>query len=493
MPKSRWSVLAATGVLAGLLAAPGTAVADGAVHDPIPEDPAPSGLGLTLQEIAAFPKSEPTPPPTDQRLVRHARINYVGELPDRSGRKYVPDLNGKLYFLAKGSSTPTTYLDVGATFAPQFFSGRGMGQGFGFAAFHPDFARNGKFYTVHTELASATTAAPDYVQAGTILYHGVITEWTAKDPSANAFEGTRREVLRIGFGGQIHGIQQIDFNPTARRHGADYGKLYVAVGDGGQGVRNGEPQSLSLPHGKILRIDPSGRNSANGEYGVPADNPFTGRAGALGEIYALGMRDPHRFSWDRRWPHRLLLGHIGEKTIESVYEVRPGANLGWSEREGTWVFDKATANPCDRLYPLPADDAKYGYTYPLAMYDHNPPPDWNCTDDVGHAISGGFVYRGARVPALRGKYVFGDIVDGRVFFTYDRQMRLGAPRAPIYTLGVFGQDGRPATMQDLGAVGATGSPTRVDLRFGTDAAGELYLLAKSNGKVWKVTGVRPYR
>ncbi|MEV4390257.1 hypothetical protein AB0J68_31875, partial [Micromonospora sp. NPDC049580] len=213
----------------------GPARAADAVYDPIPEMPAQSRLGLVLSEYARFPQSYPTPAPTDQRLMRTARINTIMELPDGSGRRAVPDLNGNLYLVENG--VPHVYLDVAATFAPRFFSGRGLGQGFGYVAFHPEFGVNGRFYTIHTELASAATTPPDYAQAGTI-YHGVITEWTATDPAADTFAGTRREVLRIGFGGQVHGIQEINFNPTAKRHDRDYGLLYLAVGDGGLGVRN---------------------------------------------------------------------------------------------------------------------------------------------------------------------------------------------------------------------------------------------------------------
>ncbi|MGW0288288.1 PQQ-dependent sugar dehydrogenase, partial [Streptomyces sp. NPDC003236] len=196
--------------------------------------------------------------------MRHARINTINELPDGSGRMATPDLNGTLYLTDPGTATRTSggtphpYLDVKAAF-PHFFSGRGLGQGFGYAAFHPEFGTNGRFYTIHTELASQATETPDYRQAGTLTYHGIITEWTADDPSAAVFHGTHREVLRIGFTGQVHGIQQIDFNPTAKPHDEDYGLLYLAVGDGGQGVGNSEPQNLALPHGKLLRIDPAGR------------------------------------------------------------------------------------------------------------------------------------------------------------------------------------------------------------------------------------------
>jgi glucose/arabinose dehydrogenase len=457
------------------------------IYDPIVEMPEQSRLGLVLEEYAQFPQTFTNPPLVDQRLNRIARINTIMELPDGSGRRAVPDLNGKLYLVEDG--VPHVYLDVAATFAPQFFSGRGLGQGFGYVAFHPDFERNGKFYTVHTEQATLTTEVPDWSQT-TVLFHGVITEFTATDPAADVFAGTRREVLRIGFGGQIHGIQEINFNPTAGPGDPDYGNLYIAAGDGGQGVRNTDPQNLALPHGKLLRIDPLGTNAANGQYGIPPANPFVGQAGALGEIFAVGFRDPHRFSWDRV-NGKMYVGHIGEHAIEAIYEVRAGDNFGWSVREGAFVFDVTQPNPCNRIFPLPADDA--GFVYPVAAYDHNPAPGWNCTSDVGVAVAGGFVYRGEDVPALRGKYVFGDLVDGAVYYTEADEMRRGEDPATIHRLALFdAATGNSVRMQELSGPGAPGDPNRVDLRFGTDAQGELYILAKANGKIWKVVGTKTF-
>ncbi|SEF63001.1 Glucose/arabinose dehydrogenase, beta-propeller fold [Thermomonospora echinospora] len=480
MPKPRWFPLLIAVLLAALAAPPAAARDDAPISDPIPEDPVQSRLGLVLEEFAQFPKTEPTPAPTDPRLMRHARINHLGQLPD--GRMYVPDLNGRIYLLDPKEPTPRVYLDVGAAFAPDFFSGRGLGTGSGFVAFHPDFARNGKLYTVHTEWGAALqTKTPDWNQDNP-HNHGVITEWTAEDPSADVFQGTRREVMRFGFGTQIHGFQQISFNPYARPGSPEYGKLYIAAGDGGRGVTGNDPQDMSRPYGKILRIDPMGRDSANGEYGIPADNPFAGRPGTLGEIYAVGMRDPHRFSWDPGKGHRILLGHIGEHAIEAIYDVRAGDNLGWSRREGAFVWKQE--DRCN-LYPLPADDAQYGYNYPVAAYDHDPPAGHPCTSDSGNAVAGGYVYRGKDVPGLRGKYVFGDIVNGRILATDNAEMRRGKPRAPIHELMVYA-DGKRTTMQEL--VGSS----RVDLRFGEDLRGELYVLAKATGTIWKVVGTRTF-
>ncbi|GAA0951042.1 PQQ-dependent sugar dehydrogenase [Nonomuraea longicatena] len=450
----------------------------GPVADPIPENPIQSALGLVLTEIAQFPRSEPVPSPTDSRLRRHARINHLSQIAD--GRRFVPDLNGRLYVLPVAGGAPATYLDVRAAVGSNFFSGRGLGSGFGFVAFHPDFAANGRFYTVHSEAFQALSGQrADWTQSSAAV-QSVVTEWTAADPAAPTFAGTRRQVLRLGFGTTIHAIQQIDFNPNAAPGSPDHGLLYIAVGDGGRGTSSTVARQRDQPFGKILRIDPRGTDSANGRYGIPAANPFTGQAGTLGEIYALGLRDPHRFSWDRGGTGRMFLGHIGEHDIEAVYDIRAGDDFGWSEREGAFVFNRS--EPC-YLYGLPADDARHGYTYPVAAYDHNGPP--GCTGDLGRAIAGGFVYRGGALPALRGKYVFGDLVQGWIFATEEPEMtRGGTDLAPLYQLKVHTSAGSLTTMRDL-----AGS-TRVDLRFGTDRAGELYILSKANGKIWKVTGTR---
>lgn len=482
----RWLVAIAGAVVAAGLALPPTAVAqaDEPIQDPLP-DPVPSSLGLTVAEFAQLPKSELTPPPPDPppdlRLIRHNRINYLGEVPDGSGRLYVPDLNGTMYLLDRGGAQHA-FLDVKAQF-PDFFSGRGLGSGSGFITFHPDFKRNGKFYTVHTENGAGLTKPttwPSHVASP--FLHSIITEWTATDPSANTFSGTHREIMRIAEARQVHAIQQIDFNPHARPGSRDYGVLYVASGDGGQGATTSEPLALTNPYGKILRINPAGTDGTGGQFGIPHDNPYAGQTGVLQEIYARGMRDPHRFSWDPA-TGRMYLGHIGEHRVEAVYEVKPGDNFGWSDREGPFTYKRN--DPQCSVYPLPADDAQYGFTYPVAAFDHNPPPGHPLCSDSGHAISGGFVYRGANIPELRGKYVFTDLVDGRIFYTEASQMRRGRPMAQIHQFQVYANGARTDFKQLVG-------DNRVDLRFGQDARGELYLLAKANGKVYKVTGTQRF-
>ncbi|MEV8633159.1 PQQ-dependent sugar dehydrogenase [Streptosporangium sp. NPDC051023] len=426
--------------------------------DPLPGTPVVTGLGVTLREFTTIPASSQSVPRT--------RINYIGEIPDGSGRLYVPDLNGKMYLVTNG--TPALFLDVAAAF-PDFQSSPNLGTGFGFVAFHPDFATNGTFYTVHSEAGPALRAhTPDLPYPDDTSVHSVITEWTATDPAANVFSGTRREVLRIGFSTFLHNVQQIGFNPTAKAGDPERTLLYVAMGDGEITPEfSTGPQNLGTPHGKILRIDPAGTNGHGGGYGVPPGNPFTGKPGALGEIYVYGLRNPHRFSWDPA-TGKMYIGMIGEVNIDSVYEARAGDNFGWNEREGGFLFKKSDPT---HVYPLPADDAGHGYTYPVISYDH----------DTGNALVGGFVYRGRAVPELTGKYVYGDIVSGRIFYSEVGEMVRGGGLATVKELTLFDAAGQKTTMDQL-----SGSD-RVDLRLGIDGSGELFVLAKANGKIWRVT------
>lgn len=430
------------------------------VTTPVPDTPLDSDVTLHLEEVTRVPASSTSG--------ADARINFLSEVPGFPGRYAVPDLNGPLYLVIDG--TATEYLDADATF-PDFVRSPGLGTGLGFVAFHPEFAANGRFYTVHTEAGNALTSrTPTLPSPSGARVHGVITEWTASNPAATTFSGTRREVLRIGFSTFLHGIQQISFNPRAEAGDPDYGLLYIGSGDGDE-VPNfsSRPQDLGAPQGKVLRIDPRGTNGPGGRYGIPASNPFVGQAGALGEVYALGFRNPHRFSWDPL-DGRMFLGNIGEKSIDSVYDVRAGDNAGWNEREGAFRF--VTSDPTN-VYPLPPDDAQNGYDYPVLQIGRN----------TGIALVGGFVYRG-RHPELRGAYVFGDIVSGQVRYAEASLLDRGTGDQPAFSnFDIVGPDGSPTTLRTL--VGQS----RVDLRFGQDADGELYLLSKATGHIWRVADV----
>jgi hypothetical protein len=225
-----------------------------------------------------------------------------------------------------------------------------------------------------------------------------------------------------------------------------------------------------------------GSDGPNGQYGVPATNPFVEDPGAIGEIYAIGMRDPHRFSWDSEGDHDMYLGHIGQHAVEAVYDVEAGDNFGWPVIEGRLAY--RNQNQC-YLYPLTEEMEKAGYVYPVTSYDHDPPANWPCNSDSGHAISGGLVYRGG-LDDLQGKYVFGDLVEGRVFYSeVDEFQRNGPREARVNELQLWDTEGNRMRMPDFVGDG------RIDLRFGTDSEKNLYLLAKANGKIWKAPVPQP--
>lgn len=430
--------------------------------DPIPLT-LEKGLALQLEPFAVIPASDTTGGPK-------ARINFLSSAPDETGRLFVNDLRGKLYVIQDGAVRE--YLDVRSP-APDFVDAPGLGSGFGFFAFHPEFAQNGKLYTVHTEAGNAlTNRAADYSNGAGDVIQGVLIEWTADDPSAASFSGTSREVLRLGFQAVLHGVQQIGFDPNAEPGEESYGLLYLSVGDGeSPGSQTENPQSLAAHNGKILRIDPLGSNGPNGQYGIPATNPFSGRDDALGEVWARGLRNPHRFSWDRL-TRQMYIGHIGEARVESIFPGRAGANYGWNHREGGFRYEKA--DPSNVYAP---SDRDWGYTEPLARLDH---------DDIA-ALSGGFVYRGERLPALEGKYLFGDIVSGRVYFVEASDLERGEGDADIRNVSLLDSGNTERTFDHF-----SGSP-RADLRFSMDEKGEIYLLSKANGTIWAITSAAEAR
>ncbi len=436
----------------------------GALLDPIPEKIPNANLSLVLQEVAQAPATLPEPPV--------ARINKMLVLPNGDNERwFVHDLQGILYEIKAEQFEP--YLDLAAAMT-KFIDKPGLGSGFGSFAFHPEFNNNGLLYTTHTEAPGSASADYDYHDSIDVAVQWVLTEWQTDDPQANAFAGSPRELLRINMVSGVHGMQEVTFNPTAQPGDEDYGLLYQGVGDGGA-VLHGHAeliQNLSGPWGSMLRIDPQGSNSRNGQYGIPDSNPYAqdDNEQTLGEVWAYGFRNPHRISWDAGGNHSMLISGIGQKNAEEVNLGVAGANYGWGEREGTFLLD--TQGDIDKSYPLPDNDAELGFTYPVAQYDH----------DEGNAISGGFVYRGEAVPELQGKYVFGDIVTGRLFYAESDQLRLGQ-QADIKALGVRIDE------QETDLRTATGV-NRVDLRFGIGPDNELYIFTKSDGKVRRVVGLQ---
>jgi glucose/arabinose dehydrogenase len=225
--------------------------------------------------------------------------------------------------------------------------------------------------------------------------------------------------------------------------------------------------------GTVLRIDPRGSDGRGSSYGIPADNPFApGRAtGGFPEVWAIGFRNPHKLSWDQAGG-ALFVTDIGESNLEEVNLVIRGGHYGWPEREGTWVIDPRGDLSTPRA---PSPDERLRYLEPFAQLDH---------DEVA-AVSGGFVYRGATVAALQGRYVFGEIGSGRLFSIPADAAAFGRQQ-PVTELLLM-REGVPVSLTDL--VGAS----RVDLHFGIDDAGEIYLLTKSDGAIRRLASPQDRR
>ncbi|MBO3459878.1 PQQ-dependent sugar dehydrogenase [Aetokthonos hydrillicola Thurmond2011] len=448
--------------------------------NPIPDPIVKSGLAVGLQEIVKIPDSGSADQPS-------AQLNLLANAKDGSGRSFVNDTHGKLYIIINGVAS--VYLDLKSVVGAGFRDN--SQQGFSYFAFHPQFATNGLFYTVHAE--NKDTGTPDFPVIKTVVdnnknviassHHDVIREWTASDPTANTFSGTFRELIRIEQPYGDHNLGQLAFNPNANPGDADYGMLYIATGDGGSDgfpVGRTDPldnaQDLSTPLGKILRIDPLGNNSANGKYGIPSDNPFvnSGNSATLGEIWAYGLRNPHRFSWDTGGDGKMLISDIGQAFIEEVNLGKKGANYGWPDREGTFLTDRNNINV---IFPLPANDVDFNYTYPVAQYEHDIPPD--AVGFYGIAIAGGFVYRGSVIPELVGQYIFADFANDGRFFNVPVDNLIDGQQATINELRLFDGTQERSFLQIVGN-------SRSEARFGIDEQRELYVTSKSDGKVRKI-------
>ena len=260
------------------------------IKDPIPAKIPNSGLKLILEEFL-------TAPATAEKIPL-ARINTMRVLTGgKKDRHFIQELRGLIYEIE--DKKLSVFMDITKE-RPGFIPQPGLATGFGSFAFHPKFYKNGLFYTTHTEKAESAPADFAYADSLRVSLQWVLTEWKMKDPTAAVFSGTGREMWRVNMMMPTHGVQEISFNPLVKPGTPDYGLLYIGIGDGGaaeQGAyficNNNETIWSS-----VLRIDPKGRNSKNGKYGVPDSNPFAKDKDpdTLGEVFVRGFRNPNRIT-----------------------------------------------------------------------------------------------------------------------------------------------------------------------------------------------------
>ncbi len=316
---------------------------------------------------------------------------------DGSGRLFVVEQPGRIRIVRDGRLLERPFLDI------ERLVGSGGERGLLGLAFHPRFgAGDDRFFIDFTDREGTT----------------VIAEARPSEDPDVADGASLRVLMRIAQPFANHNGGDVAFGPD--------GHLYVALGDGGSG---GDPlgsgQRLDTHLGKILRIDVD-RTEGSAAYAIPPDNPFVGVEGAKPEIWALGLRNPWRISFDRATGD-LWIGDVGQGAIEEVDRLTAatgggrGANLGWNRMEGSACFPGGTA--CD-----PA-----GLVLPLAEYGH----------DLGCAVTGGYVYRGSDHPDLVGVYVYADYCSGRVWGVSsggpDRQDAVLLAETGV-TLSSFGED-----------------------------------------------------
>ena len=359
--------------------------------------PAPTATAAATQESAA-PEED-----SSAAAARGVRLKQVGSFeqpvlvtspPGDRARQFVVEQEGRVMVMRDGRKLDTPFLDIRGQVTA------GGEQGLLSLAFAPDYAASGRFYVYFTDGAGDQR----------------IVEYQRRDAD-RADPGSARLVLRMADSESNHNGGLLLFGPDDL--------LYVGTGDGGGGGdqhgRRGNAQNLGSLLGKLLRIDP--RASGGRAYQVPDGNPFVGRPGARGEIYSYGLRNPWRFSFDRKTGD-LAIGDVGQNEFEEIDFVRRGkgrgANFGWRPFEGRSRYAPGESAP--------------GHVRPVIVRAH---ADGNCS------ITGGVVVRDAGLPGLRGRYVFGDFCKRRVI---SARLSPGGARGvrrtslSVSSLSSFGED-----------------------------------------------------
>ncbi len=327
--------------------------------------------------------------------------------PTGDDRLFVVEKTGRVWIIKDGVRLDTPFLDLSRSVSTN--SERGL---LGLA-FSPAFERDGRFFVDYTDRDGNTVVSRFLAEGDRASANSETVLLTVEQPYAN------------------HNGGMLAFGPDER--------LYVALGDGGSGGDpHGNGQNLGTLLGKLLRLDVSGV-TGHGTEG----NPFANRSGARPEIWSYGLRNPWRFSFDRETGD-LWIADVGQDTWEEI-DFQPasstgGENYGWNLYEGTHPFPPGSA-------AIPG-----AFTMPVVEYSH----------DTGNSITGGYVYRGLKQPALKGVYIYGDYVSGRVWgLTRDSSQVVANALLAETSYGIAS--------------------------FGEDGDGELYLVDLNGGAVLRVT------
>ena len=316
--------------------------------------------------------SEPTPPAGSIEIERvfpdlsFQEMTNLVQPDDTSGLIFITEQRGVIYaFSANNSQQADIFLDI-----TDRVNRGGNEEGLLGLVFDPDYQGNGYFYVYYS--------AADPSRSVLSRFNLDQEDTDVADPESEVI------IMEVEQPFSNHNAGQLAFGPD--------GYLYIGLGDGGgSGDPQGNGQNLDTVLGSILRIDVSGL-SAPGDYEIPADNPFVGTEGAREEIWAFGLRNPWRFSFDLE-TGLLWAGDVGQNLWEEIDIITKGANYGWNTMEGSHCYSPATG--CNQS----------GLTLPIVEYDHS----------QGCSVTGGYVYRGDQIASLQGYYIYGDYCSGNIW------------------------------------------------------------------------------
>jgi hypothetical protein len=457
-----------------VMAAPPPVHSQQTTNDPFP-NPIETEEGLAIVDVVEFAS---VPDHRDGP----ARMMVMWDEPG-TARMFVNDMWGPIYTVSYDGGDVVLYVDIDDARWGVGVEAGGRERGFQSFALHPEFGREGapgygKFYT-WSDVRDTGPVADFRPNGGGNTHHTVLHAWRAENPAAATYDGgPPRELMRLEQPFGNHNAGLVAFHPWATPGDPDYGLLYVASADGGSG---GDPlnlaQNLEMGFGKIFRIDPLGSNSANGRYGIPADNPFVDDDGALDEIWAYGMRNPQRFGWDPA-NGNMFIAEIGQNIVEWVSVVPRGGNMGWNDWEGSFRFiSRAEVSLAE-----PRSDPTV--SYPVVEYGRNDPL---MGDRV--AATGIHVFRTDHIPQLRDRVLFGDFPSGEILhFDADDLPRGGTEGIRRVLLR---HEGQVKTFLELirekNAEQGRQPAARTDLRFGTGPDDRFFLLNKHDGTIREVS------